>query len=110
MKYFHAYYSCSDCSDNSWSNRVKPSNYYSAKSIKDVIQKEQIKVISYTLNKVNKYGAKIIIEKWRTPAGKGYGQWEDNPEFDFEKDLTDIVAVSGDGGDAHIKEIQIDFL
>ena len=104
MKYFNAYYSCSN---NSW---IKPSNYYAAKSIKDVIQKEQIKVCSYTLNKVNKYGEPIIIEKWRTPAGKGYGQWEENPEFDFEKDLTDIVAVSGDGGDTHIKEIRIDFL
>ena len=108
MKYFHAY---STCSDNSWSNRVKPSNYYAAKSIKDVIQKEQIEVCSYTLNKVNKYGAKIIIKKWRTPAGKGYGQWEENPEFDFEKDLTDIVAVSDGDGDTHgIKEILIDFL
>ena len=104
MKYFNAYYSCSN---NSW---IKPSNYYAAKSIKDVIQKEQIKVCSYTLNKVNKYGAKIKIKKWRTPAGKGCGQWEENPEFDFEKDLTDIVAVSGDGGDTHIKEIRIDFL
>lgn len=104
MKYFNAYYSCSN---NSW---IKPSNYYAAKSIKDVIQKEQIKVCSYTLNKVNKYGAPIIIKKWRTPAGKGCGQWEENPEFDFEKDLTDIVAVSGDGGDTHIKEIRIDFL
>ena len=107
MKYFHAY---SSCSDNSWSNRVKPSNYYAAKSIKDVIQKEQIKVSSYTLNKVNKYGEPIIIEKWRTPAGKGYGQWEENPEFDFEKDLTDIVAVSGDVHTHNIKEILIDFL
>jgi hypothetical protein len=98
MKYFHAYYSCS-------------SNYYAAKSIKDVIQKEQIEVCSYTLNKVNKYGAKIIIKKWRTPAGKGYGQWEENPEFDFEKDLTDIVAVSDGDGDTHgIQEILIDFL
>ena len=104
MKYFNAYYSCSN---NSW---IKPSNYYAAKSIKDVIQKEQIKVCSYTLNKVNKYGAPIIIKKWRTPVGKGCGQWEENPEFDFEKDLTDIVAVSGDGGDIHIKEILIDFL
>ena len=104
MKYFNAYYSCSN---NSW---IKPSNYYAAKSIKDVIQKEQIKVCSYTLNKVNKYGAPIKIEKWRTPAGKGYGQWEENPEFDFEKDLPNIIAVSGDGGDIHIKEILIDFL
>jgi hypothetical protein len=107
MKYFHAY---SSCSDNSWSNRAKPSNYYAAKSIKDVIQKERIEVCSYTLNKVNKYGLKIIIKKSRTPTGKGYGQWEDNSEFDFEKDLTDIVAVSGAGGDTHIKEILIDFL
>ena len=30
--------------------------------------------------------------------------------FDFEKDLTDIVAVSGDGGDTHIKEIRIDLV
>ena len=97
MKYFHAYYSCFN-------------NYYAAKSIKDVIQKEQIEVCSYTLNKANKYGAPIIIKKWRTPAGKGCGQWEENPEFDFEKDLTDIVAVSGDGGDIRIKEILIDFL
>ena len=62
------------------------------------------------MNKVNNYGEKIIIKKWRTPAGKGYGQWEENPEFDFEKDLTDIVAVSGDGGDTHIKEIRIDLV
>jgi hypothetical protein len=102
MKYFHASISSSDGGPYN--------NYYAAKSIKDVIQKEQLKVCSYTLNKVNKYGAKIIIKKWRTPVGKGYGQWEDNPEFDFEKDLTDIVAVSGDGGDTHIRQIEIDFL
>ena len=103
MKYFNAYYSCSN---KGW---IKPSNYYAAKSIKDVIQKEQIKVCSYTLNKVNKYGAPIIIKKWRTPAGKGYGQWEENPEFNFEKDLPNIIAVRGDG-DAYISEIEIDFL
>ncbi len=102
MKYFNAYYSCSN---NSW---IKPSNYYAAKSIKDVIQKEQIKVCSYTLNKVNKYGAPIIIKKWRTPAGKGCGQWEENPEFDFEKDLPNIIAVRD--GDSYISEIKIDFL
>jgi len=60
------------------------------------------------LNKVNKYGAPIIIKKWRTPAGKGCGQWEENPEFDFEKDLTDIIAVRD--GDSYISEIEIDFL
>ena len=65
-------------------------------------------MISYTLNKVNEYGAKIIIEKWRTPAGKGYGQWEENPEFDFEKDLPNIIAVRD--GDSYISEIKIDFL
>jgi hypothetical protein len=102
MKYFHASISSSDGGPYN--------NYYAAKSIKDVIQKEQLKVCSYTLNKVNKYGAKIIIKKWRTPVGKGYGQWEENPEFDFEKDLTDIVAVSGDGGDTHIRQIEIDLL
>ena len=108
MKYFNASYSSSDASKD-WSNDVHLNNYYAAKSIKDVIQKENIKVRSYTLNKVNKYGAPIKIEKWRTPAGKGYGQWEENPEFDFEKDLPNIIAVRGDG-DAYISEIEIDFL
>ena len=104
MKYFNVYYSCSN---NSW---IKPSNYYAAKSIKDVIQKEQIKVCSYTLNnKRDKYGKFFKIEKWRTPAGKGYGQWEENPEFNFEKDLPNIIAVRGDG-DAYISEIEIDLL
>jgi hypothetical protein len=108
MKYFNASYSSSDASKD-WSNDVHLNNYYAAKSIKDVIQKENIKVCSYTLNKVNKYGAPIKIEKWRTPAGKGYGQWEENPEFNFEKDLPNIIAVRGDG-DAYISEIEIDFL
>ena len=107
MKYFNASYSSSDASKD-WSNDVHLNNYYAAKSIKDVIQKENIKVRSYTLNKVNKYGAPIKIEKWRTPAGKGYGQWEENPEFDFEKDLPNIVFVSS--GQTHISEIEIDFL
>ena len=62
MKYFHAYHSCSD---NSLSNRVKPSNYYAAKSIKDVIQKEQIKVSSYTLNKVNKSEKAALLSIYR---------------------------------------------
>jgi hypothetical protein len=99
MKYFNASYSSSDASKD-WSNDVHLNNYYAAKSIKDVIQKENIKVCSYTLNKVNKYGAPIKIEKWRTPAGKGYGQWEENPEFDFEKDLPNIIAVRD--GDSYI--------
>jgi hypothetical protein len=107
MKYFNASYSSSDASKD-WSNDVHLNNYYAAKSIKDVIQKENIKVCSYTLNKVNKYGAPIKIEKWRTPAGKGYGQWEENPEFDFEKDLPNIIAVRD--GDNYISEIEIDFL
>jgi hypothetical protein len=107
MKYFNASYSSSDASKD-WSNDVHLNNYYAAKSIKDVIQKENIKVCSYTLNKVNKYGAPIKIEKWRTPAGKGYGQWEENPEFDFEKDLPNIIAVRD--GDSYISEIEIDFL
>jgi|694.fasta_scaffold03078_26 hypothetical protein len=107
MKYFNASYSSSDASKD-WSNDVHLNNYYAAKSIKDVIQKENIKVCSYTLNKVNKYGAPIKIEKWRTPAGKGYGQWEENPEFDFEKDLPNIIAVRD--GDSYISEIKIDFL
>jgi hypothetical protein len=107
MKYFNASYSSSDASKD-WSNDVHLNNYYAAKSIKDVIQKEHIKVCSYTLNKVNKYGAPIKIEKWRTPAGKGYGQWEENPEFDFEKDLPNIIAVRD--GDSYISEIKIDFL
>ena len=107
MKYFNASYSSSDASKD-WSNDVHLTNYYAAKSIKDVIQKENIKVCSYTLNKVNKYGAPIKIEKWRTPAGKGYGQWEENPEFDFEKDLPNIIAVRD--GDSYISEIEIDFL
>ena len=47
----------------------------------------------------------------RTPAGKGYGQWEDNPEFNFEKDLPNIIAVSSGGfGKTHISEIKIDFI
>ena len=108
MKYFNASYSSSD-TPRDWINDGHYNNYYAAKSIKDVIQKENIKVRSYTLNKVNKYGAPIKIEKWRTPAGKGYGQWEENPEFDFEKDLPNIIAVRGDG-DAYISEIEIDFL
>ena len=107
MKYFHASYSSFDTSKD-WSNDVHLNNYYAAKSIKDVIQKENIKVRSYTLNKVNKYGAPIKIEKWRTPAGKGYGQWEENPEFDFEKDLPNIIAIQD--RDSHISEINIDFL
>ena len=107
MKYFNASYSSSDASKD-WSNDVHLNNYYAAESIKDVIQKENIKVCSYTLNKVNKYGAPIKIEKWRTPAGKGYGQWEENPEFDFEKDLPNIIAVRD--GDSYISEIKIDFL
>jgi hypothetical protein len=104
MKYFHASISSSDGGPYN--------NYYAAKSIKDVIQKMHLKnVYSYTLNnKWNKYGEPKKIEKSRTPDGKGYGQWEENPEFDFEKDLTDIVAVSGDGGDTHIRQIEIDFL
>jgi hypothetical protein len=109
MKYFNASYSSSDASKD-WSNDVHLNNYYAAKSIKDVIQKEHIKVCSYTLNnKRDKYGKLIKIEKWRTPAGKGYGQWEENPEFNFEKDLPNIIAVRGDG-DAYISEIEIDFL
>ncbi len=107
MKYFNASYSSSDASKD-WSNDVHLNNYYAAKSIKDVIQKENIKVCSYTLNKVNKYGAPIKIEKWRTPVGKGYGQWEENPEFDFEKDLPNIIAVRD--GDSYISEIKLDFL
>ena len=107
MKYFNASYSSSDASKD-WSNDVHLNNYYAAKSIKDVIQKENIIVCSYSFNKVNKYGAPIKIEKWRTPAGKGYGQWEENPEFDFEKDLPNIIAVRD--GDSYISEIKIDFL
>ena len=107
MKYFNASFSSSD-TPRDWINDGHYNNYYAAKSIKDVIQKENIKVRSYTLNKVNKYGAPIKIEKWRTPAGKGYGQWEENPEFDFEKDLPNIIRVQD--GDGHISEINIDFL
>jgi hypothetical protein len=107
MKYFNASFSSSD-TPRDWINDGHYNNYYAAKSIKDVIQKENIKVCSYTLNKVNKYGAPIKIEKWRTPAGKGYGQWEENPEFDFEKDLPNIIAVRD--GDSYISEIKIDFL
>jgi hypothetical protein len=109
MKYFNASFSSSD-TPRDWINDGHYNNYYAAKSIKDVIQKEHIKVCSYTLNnKWDKYGKSIKIEKWRTPAGKGYGQWEENPEFNFEKDLPNIIAVRGDG-DAYVSEIEIDFL
>jgi hypothetical protein len=102
MKYFHASISSSDGGPYN--------NYYAAKSIKDVIQKMHLKnVYSYTLNnKWNKYGEPKKIEKSRTPDGKGYGQWEENPEFDFEKDLPNIIAVWD--GDTHIRQIEIDFL
>lgn len=111
MKYFSAYYTCADTCGNTWIDDAKSISYYAAKSIKDVIEKEQIKVSSYTLNKVNKYNNPIVIDSMRTPAGKGYGQWEDNPEFNFEKDLPNIIAVSSGGfGKTHISEIKIDFI
>ena len=111
MKYFVVRYFKADTCGNSWNDDSKCIKYYAAKSIMDVIQKEQINVCSYTLNKTNKYGAPTVIDQFRTPAGKGYGLWENNPEFDFEKDFSNIIAVSGGGfKETHISEININFL
>ena len=82
MKYFIVY----DTYGKSLSNDAKSNNYYAAKSINDIIQKKQLKVNWYSL-----YNEDAI--RW------------DNPKFDFEKDLPNIVFVSS--GQTHISEIDV---
>jgi len=45
-------------------------------------------VSRYWLDGGNREG----ISRIRTPNGEGYGQWEDNPEFDFERDIDGVTS------------------
>ena len=106
MKYFMVYYTKSDMCGNTWASDA-PNKYYAAKSISDVIKQENIRVVTYQL-RVGKYP---VINKSRTPKGKGFGQWEDNPNFLLEENLEidNIMYVEGAPG-THIKEIYFRFL
>lgn len=104
MKYFRLHYSRGDTCGNEWTESSDPVKYYSTNSIKDVIDKLKITHISaYTLKN------KQVVDRFRTPKGQGYGIWEENPNFNFERDLPDIVGVEFGGFRAtHITEITIE--
>ena len=108
MKKFYVYYTYADTCGSVWRNNNKPTKYYESESIKDVIHKENIEVSSYTLNTS---GVSVKVDKYRTPVGKGYGHWEINPDFNFEKDLPNISEVTGGAfARTHICEISFEVL
>lgn len=38
-----------------------------------------------------------VVACFRTPKGRGYGIWEDNPDFNFNRDIKDIIAFESGG-------------
>ncbi|MDX1472146.1 MAG: hypothetical protein R3213_11670 [Flavobacteriaceae bacterium] len=53
-----------------------------------------------------------INKKWirssRTPEGKGYGIWESNPNFDWERDLYQATAFEVGGFSGYVvREIKL---
>lgn len=80
MKYFVRHNTSGDtCGNSSYEGGPV---YYSAKNLKalwDYLKKPR--VTAYTV----KSGK---ISCFRTPHGKGYGQWENNPNFDIDYGLS----------------------
>jgi hypothetical protein len=80
MKLFEIYYTNADTCGNTWDSD-NPSEYVMEKSLKDVWSKlKKPRVATYFI------GDKSIFIM-RTPKGQGYGIWEPNPEFDWERDM-----------------------
>lgn len=79
MPIYSVEYICSDTSGNSWAGD-EPIQYIDATSIyrvyADVGQNRDI--CSYRINGKT-------VERSRTPPGKGYGNWENNPAFNLSE-------------------------
>jgi len=83
MKLFVVSYEHGDTCGNTWAESKDPVLYFRAANIKRVWERlGKPRVTQYTM----KNGKEVSF--LRTPKGKGYGQWEDNPDFDFQRELT----------------------
>ena len=94
MKTFRVSYECADTCGNTWVDDKDPVKYLQADNISKVWE-------HFKKPRITKYetkGGKCVMFI-RTPKGKGYGIWEDNPEFDFEKELNanNLVAIETGG-------------
>ena len=76
----------SDTCGNEWS--AGEPEYIESDTLKDAwIKLNNPRISCYWLD-----GEKDGIPRYRTPEGKGYGQWEENPEFDFERDIDNVSS------------------
>jgi hypothetical protein len=79
MAVFKVTYTASDTCGNTWA--TDHVEYYEAASLAEVWERlDRPRLWSYTLPDGR------CIARHRTPAGKGYGHWEPNPDFDWERD------------------------
>ena len=82
MKLFVVSYQHGDTCGNTWSEDKDPVLHFQADNISKVWgHLNKPKVTQYT-TKNNKYVSFV-----RTPKGRGYGIWEDNPDFAFDREL-----------------------
>jgi hypothetical protein len=112
MKCFKIDYNLSDACGNTWVDKNILSKYYQAKSIKDVWVKLGRPTIAgywYNRNYWEKYDN--CINRYRTPEGKGYGIWEENPKFKFEEDMDKINGFyCGGFSGMQVREIEVEKL
>ena len=78
-----------DTCGNEWN--VGEIEHYEAKSLKQMWQKLKKPVVSKYVT------PEKSISRFRTPKGKGYGQWEKNPDFNWENDIEHAIEFKSCG-------------
>ena len=76
---FKVDYNCADMCGNTWTE--SPPDYVEADSLDTVWQRMGSPRVTACV-----VGG-IRVPKSRTPPGRGYGIWEDNPDFNWEVDM-----------------------
>jgi hypothetical protein len=86
-KYFKINYILSDTCGNVWKDETRETEYFCANNIKELWNKLDNPTVS----------GFHINGKWvyrsQTPKGKGYGIWESNPEFNFDRDALAVNCL-----------------
>lgn len=101
MKLFKIYYTNSDTCGNTWDSE-EPEEYVMEPTLKDVwIKLKKPRVTTYWVKDVETFFK-------RTPKGMGFGIWEKNPFFDWERDI-DLATGFSTGGFSSlvVKELPI---
>lgn len=94
MKTFRVSYECADTCGNTWTEDKDPVQYIQAENLAKVWE-------HFNKPRITKYATRDggWMSFIRTPKGQGYGIWEDNPNFDFEKELNadNLTAIETGG-------------